>query len=83
MEIVESVPVSKVVMKIDFMKPFEAHNTVEFTLVPHGDTTTVTQAMYGVSPFISKVMSLFFSMDKMVGAKYEEALAALNVLVEN
>ena len=27
----------------------------------------VTQAMYGPSPFISKVMGLFFSMDKMVG----------------
>jgi uncharacterized protein YndB with AHSA1/START domain len=82
MEIVESVPASKVVIKIDFMKPFEAHNTVEFTLVPQGDTTTVTQAMYGASPFISKIMCLFFNSDKMVGSKYEEGLGTLKAIAE-
>lgn len=82
MEIVESVPSSKIVMKIDFIKPFEGHNTVEFTLVPQGDTTIVTQAMYGASPYISKLMSLFFSLDKMVGTKYEEGLATLKTLAE-
>jgi Polyketide cyclase / dehydrase and lipid transport len=82
MEIIESVPSSKVILKIDFIKPFEGHNTIEFTLVPQGDATTVTQAMYGASPFISKVMSLFFSMDKMVGTKYEEGLATLKTIAE-
>lgn len=83
MEIIESSPPSKIVLKIDFIKPFEGHNTIEFTLVPQGDTTTVTQAMYGASPFISKVMGLFFSMDKMVGSKYEEGLATLKAVAEN
>ncbi|MFM1979075.1 MAG: hypothetical protein RLZ68_340, partial [Pseudomonadota bacterium] len=59
-----------------------AHNTVEFTLLSQGTTTTVTQTMYGPSPFISKLMSLVFSMDKMVGGKYEEGLANLKVLAE-
>jgi uncharacterized protein YndB with AHSA1/START domain len=83
MEIIESSPPSKVVLKIDFIKPFEGHNIIEFTLVPQDDTTTVTQAMYGSSPYLSKVMCLFFSMDKMVGTKYEEGLATLKAIAEN
>jgi uncharacterized protein YndB with AHSA1/START domain len=82
MEIIESLPSSKVVLKIDFIKPFEGHNTIEFTLAPHGDATTVTQAMYGPSPYISRIMCLFFSMDKMVGSKYEEGLATLKAVAE-
>jgi uncharacterized protein YndB with AHSA1/START domain len=82
MEIIESSPTTKVVLKIDFIKPFEGHNTVEFTLVPQGDTTTVTQEMYGPSPYLSKLMCLFFSMDKMVGSRYEEGLANLKALAE-
>ena len=82
MEIVESTPPSKVVIKIDFITPFEAHNTVEFTLVPRGDSTEVTQAMYGQNSFMAKLMGLFFSMDKMVGDKYEEGLANLARLAE-
>lgn len=68
--------------RFHFIKPFEARNTVEFTLTPRGGGTTVTQAMYGPSPFISKVMGLFFSMDKMVGQKYEEGLARLKAITE-
>lgn len=67
---------------LDFVKPFEAHNNVEFMLTPQGDSTTVTQAMYGPSPYISKLMTLFFSMDKMVGEKYEEGLANLKAIAE-
>jgi uncharacterized protein YndB with AHSA1/START domain len=60
MEIIESSPPSKIALKIDFIIPFEARNTVEFTLVTQGDCTTVTQAMYGPSPYISKLMGIFF-----------------------
>lgn len=83
MEIVESSPPSRVLLKIDFITPFEAHNMVEFVLRQDGDTTTVTQAMFGPSPFISKVMGLFFSIDKMVGDKYEEGLASIKTLAES
>jgi uncharacterized protein YndB with AHSA1/START domain len=82
MEITESTPASKVALKLDFVKPFEAHNMVDFTLARQGDLTTVTQAMYGPSPYISKLMTTFFSMEKMVGGKYEEGLANLKVLAE-
>ncbi len=82
MEIVESTPSSHVVIKIDFIKPFEAHNMIEFTLERQGDATKVTQAMYGPSPFISKLMGLFCSMDKMVGHKFEEGQASLKAIAE-
>ena len=82
MEIVESVPSSKMSLKLDFVTPFEAHNFVDFTLVPQGDSTVVTQAMYGPSPYFSKLMTTFFSMDKMVGSKYEEGLTNLKNLAE-
>jgi uncharacterized protein YndB with AHSA1/START domain len=82
MEIVESTPNSRLVIKIDFLKPFEAHNTVEFTLAPQGDSAKVTHAMFGPSPFISKVMGLFFNMEKMVGPKFEEGLASVKALAE-
>lgn len=82
MEIMESTPPSKVVLSLHFLKPFEARNTVEFVLLPQANGTLVTQAMYGPSPFMSKVMGLVFSMDKMVGTKYEEGLANLKALAE-
>lgn len=80
MEIIESIPSTRVRLKIDFISPFEAHNTVEFSLIPQGNTTLLTQAMYGPSPFISKLMSLFCSMDKMVGEKYEQGLTSIKTL---
>jgi len=81
MEIADTSP-SKVTIKLDFMKPFEAHNTVEFTLEPKGDSTNVTWAMYGPSEFITKVMGVFVSMDKMVGKDFETGLANLKALAE-
>ena len=82
MEIADTSPPSKVTIKLDFMKPFEAHNTAEFTLEPKGDSTNVTWAMYGPSEFITKVMGVFVSMDKMVGKDFETGLANLKAVAE-
>jgi uncharacterized protein YndB with AHSA1/START domain len=82
MEIRESSPPGKVLIKLDFLKPFEAHNTAEFTMVPKGDTTDVTWAMYGPSPYFSKIMQTFMSMDKMVGGDFEKGLANLKAAAE-
>ncbi|MGA8515824.1 MAG: SRPBCC family protein [Burkholderiaceae bacterium] len=82
MEITESIPHSRVVINLHFLKPFEARNTVEFVLQPQVGGTLVTQAMYGPSPLMSKIMGLVFSMDKMVGSKYEEGLASIKGLAE-
>ena len=81
MEILESSP-QRIVIKLDFLKPFEAHNTAEFTLVPSGDTTNVTWAMHGPSPFMSKVMQTFMNFDKMIGTDFATGLASLKTVAE-
>lgn len=82
MEITEATAPSRVVIKLDFLAPFEAHNTAEFVLVPQGDATTVTWAMFGPNLFIGKVMSLFASMDSLVGKDFERGLANLKAVAE-
>ncbi len=69
-------------LRLDFIKPFEAQNTAEFTLTPDGDNTGVTWTMYGPMPYISKIMTTFFSMDRMVGGQFEEGLRNLKAIVE-
>ena len=82
MEILESLSPSKAVIQLDFLKPFEAHNRAEFTLVPSGGSTQLTWAMHGPQPYMLKVMTLFCSMDKMVGRDFEDGLATLKALAE-
>ena len=80
--ITESVPSSKVVLLLDMVRPFKAHNTVEFTLDRIGAGTNVTWAMQGRQPYMAKVMGLFLDCDKMCGGMFEEGLAKLKVLAE-
>lgn len=82
MEIVEATPPSKIAIKLDFIKPFAGHNTAEFTMVPAGDNTTVTWAMYGPSPYVAKVMGTLFNMDRMIGNDFEAGLAVLKTVAE-
>ena len=81
MEILDVQP-QKVTIKLDFISPFEAHNTTEYSLAPLGDSTKVTWAMFGPSNYMSKVMSVFMSMDKMVGPDFEAGLAKLKTAAE-
>lgn len=82
MEILESLPPSKILISLDFLKPFEAHNRAEFTLTAQERSTTVTWAMYGPQPYIAKVMGLFFNCEKMVGPQFETGLANLKIISE-
>lgn len=82
MTITESSPSSRVLIALDFFAPFEAHNTAEFDLQGGGDSTRVTWAMFGPANYMSKLMSVFFSMDKMVGDDFETGLANLKAMAE-
>jgi uncharacterized protein YndB with AHSA1/START domain len=82
MEIAESVPPSRLAIKLDFVKPFEAHNMVEFALEPRGQSTNVVWSMQGAMPYLSKLMSVFFDMDKMIGQDFEAGLANLKAVAE-
>jgi uncharacterized protein YndB with AHSA1/START domain len=82
MEITDSRPAQKVTLKLDFTKPLEAHNAVEFALQAQADGTRVTWAMTGPSPFLSKLMGLFFDIDRMVGSDFADGLANLKAIAE-
>jgi hypothetical protein len=83
MEILEASAPVKIVIKLDFFKPFEAHNTAEFTMLPQGDATNVTWVMHGPASFMSKLMQVFMNLDRMVGKDFETGLANLKRLTEN
>ena len=82
MEIIESAAASKVGIQLDFIKPFEGHNIAEFSLAPEADATRVSWTMHGPTPFVSKVMQVFVSMDTLIGKDFEEGLANLKALTE-
>jgi uncharacterized protein YndB with AHSA1/START domain len=82
MEILDTAPPSRVTIKLDFVRPFEAHNIVDFTLVPQGDTTTVTWAMRGPVPYVAKIMHVFMDVDKMVGTDFATGLASMKAVAE-
>jgi len=87
MEILDSAAPSKIVIKLDFFKPFEGHNTAEFTMLPQGDatnpTTNLAWVMRGPAPFMSKMMQVFMNLDHMIGKDFEAGLANLKELTEN
>jgi hypothetical protein len=83
MEITESLASQKIIIKLDFFKPFEAHNTAEFSFTQNGDQTLVTWEMHGPQIFIGKVMSVFMNMDKMIGTDFEVGLANLKKVTES
>jgi hypothetical protein len=82
LEITEVSPPTKVALTLDMIKPMKGHNEIVFTLEPTGDATMVTWAMRGSSPFLAKVMHLFFNMDRMIGRDFETGLANLKANAE-
>jgi uncharacterized protein YndB with AHSA1/START domain len=83
MEIAESDPPSRIAIRLDFVKPFEAHNRVEFRLEPAGSATRVTWSMQGDTPYFAKIIHLFMDMDRMVGRDFETGLANLKAAAES
>ncbi len=81
MEIIDTSS-STITFKLDFLRPFEGHNTAEFIFQPEGNGTKVTWAMYGPNNFAGKVIGLFLNMDKALGKEFEEGLSNLKSLTE-
>jgi len=82
MTVTDSRPVEWIRIKLEFLKPFAATNTAEFTFKPNGNQTIVTWSMFGKSNLICRLMGLFLSMDKMVGTQFEKGLADLKAASE-
>lgn len=82
MEIIEVSEPAQITIKLDFLKPFEGHNVAEFALHPQADSTRVTWSMDGPSSYMTKLIGVFFNMDKMIGKDFETGLANLKTLTE-
>ena len=82
MTIAESRPAELVRIKLEFLKPFAATNTAEFSFKDEGGRTALTWSMRGQNNFIGKAMCLVFDMDKMVGGDFEAGLAGIKAIVE-
>jgi hypothetical protein len=79
---ITSADASHVGIQLDFIKPFECHNTARFSFTPTADGTKVTWAMDGQNNFVGKAMSLFVDIDKFVGKDFERGLADLKARAE-
>jgi carbon monoxide dehydrogenase subunit G len=82
MEIVDTLPPTRVTIKLDFVKPFEGHNVATFVMAPTGGDTLVTWKMAGPSAFMTKLIGAFMNMDRMIGTDFENGLASLKAVVE-
>jgi hypothetical protein len=82
MEILDASQPSRVTIRLDFIKPLEGHDVAEFTLVPQGDSTTVTWTMDGPTPYVGKLIGVFLNMDAMIGDQFETGLANLKAIAE-
>ena len=82
MEIMRSEAPTHLMIDLSFIRPFKAENAAAFDLEPQGSGTEVSWAIYGPLPFASKLMSLFVSMDKLLGKDFEKGLARLKAAAE-
>ena len=83
LEITGQQPGRAVQLKLDFVKPFKARNQAEFALQPLPDGgTEVRWTLHGPANFMSKLMGVFFNMDKMCGRDFEQGLDNLRQIAE-
>lgn len=82
MEITRSEAPTHLTIDLSFVRPFKAENAAAFDLEPQGGGTQVSWAIYGPLPFASKLMSVFVSMDKLLGKDFEKGLARLKAAAE-
>ena len=79
---IETSTPSKIVIKLEFLKPFTATNSATFTFAKTAAGTKTTWAMDGNNNFVSKAFHLVMDMDKMIGADFERGLAAMKTAAE-
>ena len=82
MTTLESKAPNYIKIKLEFLKPFESTSLAEFNFKPEGAGTAVSWDMSGDANFMTKAMTLFASMDSMVGADFEKGLKQMKALAE-
>ncbi len=79
---VKAVTADKVSIQLDFIEPFEGHNTADFVLAAKDGGTELRWVMFGPSTFVTKLMGVFVSMDTMIGKDFEKGLSQLKAAAE-
>lgn len=82
MDITDYAAPSKAVIRLQFVEPLAVTYTTTFALTPRGDTTEVSWTMSGPMLFVSKIMSVFMSMDTLIGRDFERGLSKLKAVCE-
>ncbi|MGV3710872.1 MAG: SRPBCC family protein [Gemmatimonas sp.] len=82
MEVVNATAPSKVEVKLDFEKPMKATNMSEMKIDSTATGTHVVWNMHGPNNFLSKMMTVFVSVDKIVGPDFERGLTNLKTAAE-
>jgi len=82
MAITESQAPELVRINLEFLRPFKATNTTEFTFKAQDSGTEVKWDMSGKNNFMSKVFGLFVNCENMVGKDFEKGLASLKSIAE-
>jgi len=82
MTLMESRTSELIRIKLEFLKPFKATNTAEFTFKSEGGQTLVSWSMSGKNNFLCKAVGLFMNCDKMIGGQFEKGLEAMKAVAE-
>ncbi|MCA9270777.1 MAG: SRPBCC family protein [Planctomycetales bacterium] len=78
MTITASDPMTRVAMRLKFIRPYEDECNVEFAFSPaESGKTKVVWSMQGENDFFGKAMCMCMDMDAMVGGDFEKGLKNL------
>ena len=72
----------RILIQLEFQRPFAATSLATFTFKPQGNATAVEWALEGDKNYLAKAVHLVLDMDKMVGADFEAGLANLKAAAE-
>lgn len=80
---ISSVTPESVDIDLRFTRPFKSTNLTSFAFIPKTDGTEVVWSMRSPRTLMTRVVGLFFNMDKAIGADFDKGLAALKSRVES
>ncbi len=73
----------EIAFHLRFIKPWESTSNGYLRLSELGDKTKLTWAFYGQSPFPWNFITLFISMDSMIGGDFERGLEKLKSIIQS
>lgn len=81
-EILKLTPNQSADLRLTMTKPIHAENLVEYRLTPESGGTRLTWVMSGDGGFITKLVSVFINLEKMVAGDFEIGIENLKQVVE-